>query len=239
LHLTPAPGPLAAGPNDNMGDLRDEDKDGGLLFGFPVPTFCGDVRQPNRFRRSWADFYANQRLVTVLAESERRNGADKGLRDLVEKTAQQVVPRLLGDGHLGYDRKGQGTGIVPVVVHGDLWRGNTGRGRILKNAKDGDDGEGGGGIGDVVFDPSVCYAHSEFELGIMNMFGGFGKDFFEEYHRLVPKTEPVEEYEDRVKLYELCVNPFSNDVPLSLGNNARRDLPWLITHLHWVKEMKH
>src|SRR5262249_20662907 len=82
LHLTPAPAPAAAGPNNNMGDLRDEDKDGRPLFGFPVPTFCGDVKQPNRFRRSWADFYANQRLMTVLAESERRNSADKGLRGL-------------------------------------------------------------------------------------------------------------------------------------------------------------
>jgi fructosamine-3-kinase len=118
------------------------------------------------------------------------------LRDLVEKTAQQVVPRLLGDGHLGYDRDGQGEDIIPVVVHGDLWRGNTGKGRILKATKASD-------VGDVVFDPSACYAHSEFELGIMNMFGGFGRDFFDEYHRLLPKTEPAEEYEDRVSLYEL------------------------------------
>jgi len=35
------------------------------------------------------------------------------------------------------------------------------------------------------------------------MFGGFGKGFFDEYHKLVPKTEPKEEYEDRVSLYEL------------------------------------
>jgi fructosamine-3-kinase len=195
LHATPAPAPPAAGLNDNMGDIRGQDEDG-PLFGFPVPTFCGDVKQPNRFRCSWADFYANQRLMTVLAEAERRNGSDKGLRDLVEKTAQQVVPRLLGDRHLGYDMDGRGEGIIPVVVHGDLWRGNTGRGRILRATKASD-------VGDVVFDPSACYAHSEFELGIMNMFGGFGRDFFDEYHRLLPKTEPVEEYEDRVSLYEL------------------------------------
>jgi protein-ribulosamine 3-kinase len=55
----------------------------------------------------------------------------------------------------------------------------------------------------ITFDSSACYAHSEFELGIMKMFGGFGREFLEEYHRYAPKTEPVEEYEDRVKLYEL------------------------------------
>lgn len=79
-------------------------------------------------------------------------------------------------------------------MHGDLWSGNKGRARI-----GGDDGA----VEDVVFDPSACYAHSEYELGIMRMFGGFGEGFFKEYHKLCPKTEPVEEYEDRVQLYEL------------------------------------
>lgn len=58
---------------------------------------------------------------------------------------------------------------------------------------------------EVIFDSSACYAHSEYELGIMNMFSGslFGRRFWAEYHELVPKTEPREEYEDRVQLYEL------------------------------------
>ncbi|EFW22416.1 hypothetical protein D8B26_000899 [Coccidioides posadasii str. Silveira] len=190
---------------ENSSGVGDED-DGRLQFGFPVPTFCGDVRQPNEFRRSWAEFYADQRLRTVLAESEKRNGPDKELRDLVERVAVEVVPRLLGDGHLGYDRRGNGSGVVPVVVHGDLWSGNVGRGKILRARISDDDAgfhEEKEDIGDVVYDPSACYAHSEFELGIMNMFGGFGRDFYEEYHCLVPKTEPVDEYVDRVKLYEL------------------------------------
>ena len=34
-------------------------------------------------------------------------------------------------------------------------------------------------------------------------FGGFGPDFLREYHSICPKTEPVEEYDDRVMLYEL------------------------------------
>ena len=56
---------------------------------------------------------------------------------------------------------------------------------------------------EVVFDPSTCYAHSEYELGIMRMFGGFGKAFLKEYHEICPKSEPVGEYDDRVSLYEL------------------------------------
>lgn len=118
------------------------------------------------------------------------NGKDAELHKLVEATASVVVPRLLADDHIN-----NGKGVTPVVVHGDLWSGNASRGSI------GSDGD----VQDVVYDPSAGYAHSEYELGIMKMFGGFGGSFLKEYHQLCPKTEPVDEYDDRVALYELYV----------------------------------
>jgi protein-ribulosamine 3-kinase len=163
------------------------------MFGFPVTTCCADTPQDNTYTHSWADFYANRRLRFILERCEMRNGSHTELAELVEKTASSVVPRLLRDGHLGGEK-----GIKPVVVHGDLWSGNAGKGRIM---------DGGGqeeeGTQDVVFDSSACYAHSEYELGIMKMFGGFGQSFLQEYHEKCSKTEPVEEYDDRVALYEL------------------------------------
>jgi protein-ribulosamine 3-kinase len=157
-------------------------------FGFPATTCCGDTPQDNSYKSSWADFFANNRLRFILKRSELSNGKDAELHDLVEATIQVVVPRLISDDHLN-----NGHGVNPVVVHGDLWSGNVGKGRI----------EGQGTVQDVIYDPSACYAHSEYELGIMKMFGGFGNSFFEEYHSLCPKSEPVEEYGDRVALYEL------------------------------------
>jgi len=156
-------------------------------FGFPVTTCCGSTEQPNDYSRSWADFFANQRLRAMLQSCEGRQGKDQELRELVEKTASVIVPRLLGDDHLNH-----GKGVMPVVVHGDLWSGNHGRGSIGKSP-----------VEEVVYDPSSCYAHSEYELGIMRMFGGYGDAFFSEYHKLKPKDEPVDEYVDRMQLYEL------------------------------------
>ena len=91
--------------------------------------------------------------MAILERGEGRNGRDKELRRLVERVVGEVVPRLLRDGHLGGEK-----GIVPVVVHGDLWAGNKGRGRI----------GGRGAVEEVVFDPSACYGHGEFEGGIVS-----------------------------------------------------------------------
>jgi protein-ribulosamine 3-kinase len=160
------------------------------MFGFPVTTFCGMTPQNNTYSSSWSEFFAENRLRAITKIIVETHGTDDGLRNWVEKTVADVVPRLLRDGHLG----GQ-VGVTPALVHGDLWSGNKGRGTI----------GGRSGIEDVVFDPSSCYAHSEYELGIMRMFGGFSAEFFREYHRLVTKTEPESEYDDRVELYELYV----------------------------------
>ncbi|CAO2657789.1 Nn.00g039150.m01.CDS01 [Neocucurbitaria sp. VM-36] len=174
LHTTPAPVP----------DGYEKP-----MFGFPVTTCCGDTPQDNSYKESWAEFFAENRLMFILRRAEKNNGRENDLRKLVEDTASKVVPRLIGDKHLN-----NGKGITPVVVHGDLWSGNASVGVIGSNE---------GEPEDVVFDSSACYAHNEYELGIMKMFGGFGGSFLKEYHELCPKTEPVDEYEDRVKLYEL------------------------------------
>jgi protein-ribulosamine 3-kinase len=169
LHSTPAPVP--------EGYERP-------MFGFPVKTCCGETPQENGWKESWAEFFAENRLVMILEASEKNNGKDGQLRKVVEGVVSKVVPRLLGDGHLGGK-----DGVKPVVCHGDLWSGNKGRGAFV--------GREGGGVEEVVFDPSVVYGHSECEIGIQRMFGGFGSDYWKEYHEIVPKTEPVEEYEVR------------------------------------------
>jgi len=157
------------------------------MYGFPVSTCCGATAQDNEWCASWPEFYADRRLRSVLREGLRRQapGGDRELQEMVEKVAGSVVPRLIGEGRVEEVR--------PVLVHGDLWSGNRGRGRI----------GGRGGAEEVVYDPSCVYGHSEYELGIVRMFGGFGRDFWREYEELVPRAEPKGEWEDRIALYEL------------------------------------
>ena len=180
LHSTPAPMP------------EEYDKP---VFGFPVTTCCGDTPQKNDFKSSWAEFFGQCRLMAILERCEKQQGKDAALRTVIESTVKEVVPRLLGDGHLGGEE-----GVMPVVCHGDLWSGNKGKGSFV--GREGLKNDEPGPVEDVVYDPSAYYGHSESELGIMSMFGGFGSSFMKAYHEVVPKTKPVDEYVDRVKLYE-------------------------------------
>jgi hypothetical protein len=64
---------------------------------------------------------------------------------VVQVVADAVVSRLLGNGHLG-DRRG----IMPVLVHGDLWHGSKGYGS----------NPAWEGPKYILCDPSACYCHS-------------------------------------------------------------------------------
>ncbi|KAI4092131.1 MAG: hypothetical protein LQ344_003614 [Seirophora lacunosa] len=178
LHTTPAPIPPGFSAP---------------AFGFPVPTCAGRTLQPNAWTRSWADFFTENRLRAIwktVQEHHHGTEDDTELQTLLDRIIEEVVPRLLRDGHLGGS-----DGIQPALVHGDLWSGNHARGIV----------RGGSGMmqEDTVFDAGACYAHSEYELGIMRQFGGFSAGVFHEYHRLVPKTEPRAEYGARLMLYQL------------------------------------
>lgn len=74
--------------------------------------------------------------------------------------------------------------IVPALLHGDLWSGN-----VAEDAS-----------GPVIFDPASFYGHSEYELAIAGMFGGFSGSFYTAYHSRVPRAPG---FEKRLQLYQL------------------------------------
>ena len=72
---------------------------------------------------------------------------------------------------------------INALVHGDLWSGNAG---IDKNGKG------------VIFDPASWWADNEVDIAMTKLFGGFGKEFYEEYHRVFPVKNG---FEKRIIIY--------------------------------------
>ena len=60
---------------------------------------------------------------------------------------------------------------INALVHGDLWSGNAG---MDKNGKG------------VIFDPASWWADNEVDIAMTKLFGGFRKEFYEEYHKIFP-----------------------------------------------------
>jgi len=57
------------------------------------------------------------------------------------------------------------------------------------------------------------------------MFGGFGSAYFSAYHKIIPKSLPVEEYEDRIELYTLYSLPVT---AITIGIISSIILPYLV-----------
>ncbi|ABB50720.1 conserved hypothetical protein [Prochlorococcus marinus str. MIT 9312] len=72
---------------------------------------------------------------------------------------------------------------INALVHGDLWSGNTGM------------DESGRGV---IFDPASWWADNEVDIAMTKLFGGFRKEFYEEYHRIFPIKNG---FEKRIIIY--------------------------------------
>jgi fructosamine-3-kinase len=171
-------------------------------YGFEVPTFCGATRLRNGWYESWEQCFDT--LIRDLLSTLTERGNYSELCRKGQDVRTRVIPVLLGP-----------LEIRPVLLHGDLWSGNTGT--------DASTGE------PVIFDPSSLYGHNEADLAIGRMFGGIPRSFFETYHKHMPKTEPVEQYDLRGDLYELF--HYLNHTVLFGGgyaNNALRKMEKLL-----------
>ncbi|KAJ7597598.1 Fructosamine/Ketosamine-3-kinase [Mycena floridula] len=163
-------------------------------FGFQVPTYCGVTRLVNGWFSSWEECYASM-IADLLAQlraqgPQHRQLCNKGdivIKDIIPKLLGALYPTNIGDAELNTDLAGS-LDIQPVLLHGDLWSGNTG---TDENGQP------------VIYDPASYYGHNEADLAIGRIFGGIPDSFLTAYHQHRPKSEPVEQYELRGELYEL------------------------------------
>ncbi|GIY84200.1 ketosamine-3-kinase [Caerostris darwini] len=167
--------------SDNSVHKSDEEK---LVhvdkFGFHTTTCCGYIAQVNTWKDDWVEFYAQQKLDHQI----NMITSNYGDRELTELWSELVlkIPSFFED-----------LKIKPALLHGDLWSGN-----VAETSE-----------GPVIFDPAVFYGHSEFELAIADMFGGFPRSFYNAYHNVLPKEHNFEKRKDLYKLFH-CLNHWNH-----------------------------
>ncbi|HTN99893.1 MAG TPA: fructosamine kinase family protein [Microthrixaceae bacterium] len=146
---------------------------GAMSFGREDQRTTGSQALPNDPAETWAEFYATQRLLPLADIAERWNA----LPDQVIANLCNVAGRL---------SELTGPAEAPARLHGDLWAGN----RMV-------DSSGGSWL----IDPACFGGHREFDLAMMQLFGGFGSQVFAAYDEVFPLADG---WRDRVALNQIA-----------------------------------
>lgn len=103
--------------------------------------------------------------------------------ELDSATLAKVIRRLIGA------RERDGRKVKPCLVHGDLWESNIRTNITTREI--------------YIFDAAAYYAQNKMEIGTwrVNHQEMKAKAYRQEYVRHFEKSEPVEEWDDRLKLY--------------------------------------
>jgi len=143
-------------------------------FGFEMDNYLGLTPQPNSWTTDWLGFWRDQRLGWQLELYARKVEAGDRLLELGDRLMVRLND-LIG----GMDEPS-------VLLHGDLWTGNS--------AAD-QSGE------PVIYDPAGYYGHREAEFGMMRMFGGYGPRCEAAYNEVWPLQPGADERIDLYRLY--------------------------------------
>jgi fructosamine-3-kinase len=140
-------------------------------FGFSISNFIGHLSQSNTYHSNWNDFYIEERLVPQLHLAKNKN--------LLDEKDFPSASKLKEKCNIYFQN------ITPSLLHGDLWSGNFFISKIGTP---------------YIFDPSTYYGHSEIDIAMTKLFGGFDASFYKSYHELIPKDEFTDV---RIELYQL------------------------------------
>jgi protein-ribulosamine 3-kinase len=155
-------------------------------FGFHLVTWHGPNPQNTIWEESWSTYFT--RLLTQFFDQEiAQNGPQPEYEAAFKTFTRLVVPQILEP------LQSNGRILKPCLIHGDLWEENTGL-----NLESGLP---------VVFDASVMYAHNEMQLGMWrcNRYR-FKTPYFRQYLNYMQPSEPVEQFDDRNRLYSIKFN---------------------------------
>lgn len=164
-------------------------------FGFESDNFIGSLHQSNALKASWNDFYIEERLIPQMQLAHQK-GLLKQSEIPDEHSMKSICEKYFKN-------------VKPSLLHGDLWSGNY----LISDL----------GI-PYLIDPSVYYGHSEIDIAMSKLFGGFGPEFYSEYHKIIPKDKFTEERIELYQLYYLLVhlNLFGNSYYSSVKNTLKK-----------------
>jgi protein-ribulosamine 3-kinase len=140
-------------------------------FGFIDDNYIGSLPQHNNIHNNWAKFYISQRLLPQIELA-----LSKKLLEQKDVPNTEMMHKVCNDLFKQ---------VTTSLLHGDLWSGNY---LITTKGKP------------YLIDPAVYYGHSEVDIAMSKLFGGFGTSFYEAYHGTFPKTQ---EFDARIELYQL------------------------------------
>jgi fructosamine-3-kinase len=146
---------------------------GAPCFGREDRRPTGSRSLPNDPAPTWADFYAERRLLPLVR---------------LARDGHAVPPAVLSDVELLAGRLGEiASGDEPPArLHGDLWGGN----RLVDRTGQ-----------SWLIDPAAHGGHREFDLAMMELFGGFGTDAFRAYDEAFPLAAG---WQERAPLHQLA-----------------------------------
>jgi protein-ribulosamine 3-kinase len=164
---------------------RFDDVHGGR-FGFGTNNFLALTPMDNAWMARWDQFFAKRLAAQVNAAFKDKPYARAPLNpdDDGDAALKPLARRIVAD----VARFFVGCDVAPSLLHGDLWIGNVGATRDETP---------------VLFDCACFFGHSELDLALSRMFGGFSDAFWDAYFARVPKAPG---FETRAVLYELLQN---------------------------------
>ncbi len=181
IHLSDAlPDPVKLGAM--VADLHKRSVSPTGKFGFHITTHDGWLPQEVGWDSSWTSFFSKL-LASIWKVDINSNGHWAELDAAMERTLSHVIPRLLGA------LESNGRSVKPCLIHGDLWEGNIGTDINTGNI--------------YIYDAAAYYAHNEMEIGMWTVAHHRmkAKVYRKEYFKHFKRSEPVEECEDRLRLY--------------------------------------
>lgn len=164
-------------------------------FGFFSDNFIGSLPQSNTLHNTWTEFYWSERILPQI-----QLALNAGLLTNEEVPSKEQFTELF-DSFV--------KDVKPSLLHGDLWGGNY----LISNEAT-----------PYFIDPAVYYGHSMVDIAMSQLFGSFGSEFYNSYHKTIPKSDHYDEQIDLYQLYFLLVhlNLFGKGYYSSVSNILKR-----------------